>query len=285
MIWLQATRPKTLLASVAPVIVGSALGASAAGQWLWLPSLACLVGALLIQIGTNFANDAFDGLHGADGPQRHGPQRAVASGQITARSMLWATGAVLLLALIPGIYLAAIAGWPLLVLGIISLICAIAYTGGPFPLAYHGLGDLFVWVFFGFFAVLGSAWVQAPELASWPLAWWWYASAIGLQASVIIAVNNHRDRQGDHAVGKRTLAVRLGTRKHLAYIAALHLGAWICLGLGSGWSWPLLVFYGLGGAGHWLFVASREGRALNPGLGLAAILELVTAICIASWYA
>lgn len=284
-LWLQATRPKTLLAGVAPVIVGSALGATASGNWQWMASVACLLGALLIQIGTNFANDAFDARRGADGPTRVGPQRAVGSGQMSATTMLWATTVVLLLALIPGVYLASIAGWPLLALGLVSLLCAVAYTGGPFPLAYHGLGDLFVWLFFGLFAVLGSAWVQAPDLAIWPSSWWWFASALGLQAAVIIAVNNHRDRQGDAQVGKRTLAVRLGGGGHLVYLAALHLAAWFCLGMGSAWAWPLLLLYGLGAGGHWIFCATRDGAALNPGLGLAAVLELVTAITIASWYA
>ncbi|TVR39488.1 MAG: 1,4-dihydroxy-2-naphthoate octaprenyltransferase [Planctomycetota bacterium] len=284
--WLGATRPKTLSAGVAPVILGSGLGALALGEdggLHWGVAAACLVGALLIQIGSNFANDAFDGLRGSDGPDRLGPQRAVASGRISPRAMLIATALVLLLALIPGLWLASIAGWPLLALGLVSLVCAVAYTGGPFPLAYHGLGDLFVLLFFGLFAALGSAWVQAPELASWPPEWWAFAIGLGLQATVIIAVNNQRDRSQDALNQKRTLAVRLGAHAHRWYISLLHLGAIAAFAAGlrlaeAAW-WPLLIIAPIAIA-HALWLWRRDGKALNPALGAAAGLELLSALLI-----
>ncbi len=312
-VWLAATRPRTLAAGVAPVLAGTALGGTA-GRIDWLVAVACLVGATLIQIGSNFANDAFDGLKGADTPDRMGPQRAVASGLVSARAMLVATGIVLALAFGIGLYLATVGGWPILALGIISLVCAVAYTGGPFPLAYHGLGDLFVFLFFGLFAVLGSAWVQTHdallEATAWhqlgtgwfgdcccdhwahpclmflPLAWWLIAAAIGLQATSIIAVNNLRDIATDTTVGKRTLAVRLGDRASRRYIAILHLLATLLLGIATiqlG-RFLLLIPTAIAGLGGLLFCRGMfraTGRDLNRYLARSAGLELITAAALA----
>jgi 1,4-dihydroxy-2-naphthoate octaprenyltransferase len=163
-VWIQAARPRTLAAGAVPVAVGTAL-ASTLVAVDWWAAAGCLVGAILIQIGCNFANDAFDALSGADNADRIGPRRAVAAGLVSPRAMLVATAIVLALAFAIGLYLAfgAGGGWGILVLGLISLVCAVGYTAGPFPLAYVGLGDLFVFLFFGLAAVLGSAWVQAGE--------------------------------------------------------------------------------------------------------------------------
>lgn len=286
--WVGATRPKTLSAGIAPVVLGTVVGASTTSDAFsinWLAALACLVGALLIQIGSNFANDAFDARTGVDGEHRLGPQRAVSAGTISAKAMFRATTVVLLLALIPGIYLATLSGPWLLVLGVISLVCAVAYTGGPFPLAYHGLGDLFVLLFFGFFAVIGSAAVQAPDLpiAHWPLHWWTVAAGLGFQAMVIIAVNNQRDIIGDETAHKRTLAVRLGPNLHRCYIACLHLLAVACIAYSVQGAWPTWLA-ALGAALHIVFVYRNEGRALNPALGMAALLELVCALAMAGWF-
>lgn len=286
-IWLQATRPKTLAAGLVPVVVGTAL-AGFAEPIDWLVAAACLAGALLIQIGTNFANDAFDALKGADTPARLGPQRAVASGLISARSMLMATAGVLILALAIGLYLARLGGWPILVLGLVSLVCAIAYTGGPYPLAYLGLGDVFVFLFFGLFAVLGSYWVQAAPHGHHgidPICVW-IAEAVGLQATGIIAVNNLRDIATDQAAGKRTLAVRLGDRASRIYIVLLHLGATGCLALAALLlhSWLLAIpvaVAGLGGGMLCRGLVRTQGAGLNRYLSRSAALELITGLCLA----
>lgn len=272
--WLLATRPKTLPAALAPVLVGTALAAS---QGPWRPDLAlgCLAGAMLLQIGCNFANDAGDALRDADTPERLGPQRAVASGLITVRAMLTGAGLTLLLAAAVGGWLAAESGWQLWIVGLVSVVAALAYTLGPVPLAYVGLGDLFVLLFFGFAAVLGAAWVQAPQ---WPLplAWWACAAAVGLQATALIAINNLRDIATDAPVGKRTVAVRLGDRGTRLYHLLLHLGAATAWWLGGcpGAAGVALV----GGVALSALVWNSRGRQLNRCLGLAALVQLLSAL-------
>jgi len=311
--WLLATRPKTLAAGAVPVLVGTALGATLV-PINWLAAVGCLVGALLIQIGCNFANDAFDALKGADTAERIGPQRAVASGLISPRAMLVATGVVLLLAFLVGLWLATFGGWIILVLGVVSLVCAVAYTAGPFPLAYVGLGDLFVFLFFGLVAVIGSGWVQvAPALAqlayfdqlgakgfaianwtqgqvglhSWfdlSTTWWLVASAVGLQATGIIAVNNLRDIATDVTVGKRTLAVRIGDRATRIYCCLLHAAATACLIAVAiktgGWLWLPAIVAGVGGLGLCAGLVRTHGPALNGYLARSAALELITGLCL-----
>ena len=293
--WLAATRPKTLPAGVAPVAVGVALaGTQVPVSW----SLAggCLAGAVLIQIATNFANDAFDGLKGTDA-HRIGPQRAVAAGLISARAMLIATGLVLLMALGIGLWLAQAGGWPVLALGLVSLVCAVAYTAGPWPLAYVGLGDLFVLLFFGWFAVLGTAWIQVAPVAhllphpflGLPIPWWLIATALGLQATAIIAVNNLRDIPTDGPAGKRTLCVRLGDGPSRLYYAALHAAACGCLLYAGAWCAPgpqqaVTIAAGVAGIGGLLLargVAQAQGATLNRYLGLSAGLEFLTALVLA----
>jgi 1,4-dihydroxy-2-naphthoate octaprenyltransferase len=298
-IWLAATRPKTLAAGCAPVLVGAALGSTATHTVMVLPAIACLAAALLIQIGCNFANDAFDALSGADTDQRQGPRRAVAAGLISARAMLIASALVLALAFAVGLYLAALGGWPLLALGLISIICAIAYTGGPFPLAYHGLGDVFVFVFFGLLATLGTAWVQlAPALAetativrapplllAMPLWWWLSAAALGAQATAILVVNNVRDISTDAVAGKRTLAVRMGRTMSILYLGCLHLGAAAALAAATLCGGPrgllaAAILACLAGGSLTRSVAQRHGPALNILLAKTALLELLTATVV-----
>ncbi len=284
-VWLAATRPRTLAAGAAPVAVGTAL-ASAAVPVRWDGVAACLIGAILIQIGCNFANDLGDALKGGDTPDRLGPRRAVATGAISARAMGVATAIVLALAFLVGLWLTAIAGWPILVLGVVSIVLALAYTTGPFPLAYIGLGDLFVLLFFGFAAVLGSWWVQVaaagtPSLPPWP--GWAVAGAVGLQATAIIAVNNLRDLPTDGRVGKRTLAVRLGDRLSRCYLLMLHAGAVALLALAATsltWLWPAVIVAGLGAAVAGPGAVQAQGAALNPWLGRTAAVELATAIAV-----
>ncbi len=295
--WLSATRPRTLAAAVVPVAVGTALPGMPPH---WLPALACLAGAVLIQIGCNFANDAFDALKGADTDERIGPRRAVASGAITPRAMLVATALTLSLAFAVGMYLTAVAGWPILAVGVVSIVCAVAYTGGPYPLAYHGLGDVFVFLFFGLAAVLGSGWVQyagrvdvayghdpahvcravVNSFTSWPHAWL-IAMGIGLQCTAIIAVNNLRDIPTDAKTGKRTLAVRIGERASRWYYLALHLcaaGCYASAALASGrpWLWLPTAAAALGGGMLARGVFKTSGAALNGYLARSAGLEMLT---------
>lgn len=206
--WLLASRPKTLPAALVPVMVGSAL-AGREGAFHWQPAALCLGFAILVQVGTNFANDYFDFLRGADSPGRVGPKRAVAAGLVSPRAMLVATLLVFAAAFVVGLGLIAFGGWMLLPLGLLCIACGLAYTGGPYPLAYNGLGDVFVFIFFGLVAVATTYFVQAgtPGVDVW-LA----ASAIGLLSTNLLVANNYRDREGDARVGKRTLVVILGER-------------------------------------------------------------------------
>jgi 1,4-dihydroxy-2-naphthoate octaprenyltransferase len=235
-VWITAARLRTLPAAIVPVAVGTAV-AAACGGVAWAAALAALGGALAIQIGTNFANDVFDAEKGADGPDRIGPLRAVSAGLITAAAMKRAMVLAFAVAAAFGLYLAHLGGWPIVIAGVLSILSGIAYTGGPYPLGYHGLGDVFVMVFFGLVAVCGTAFVQlghVPTLAV--LA----ALPVGALATAILVVNNLRDRTTDARVGKRTLAVRLGRNGAIveyvglllvAYTIPITLGAWAMLPL------------------------------------------------------
>jgi 1,4-dihydroxy-2-naphthoate octaprenyltransferase len=182
------------------------------------PALAALAGALAIQVGTNFANDVFDAERGADGPDRVGPMRAVSAGLITAGAMKRAMIAAFGVATLLGVYLVSVAGWPVVAIGVASILSGIAYTGGPWPLGYHGLGDVFVLAFFGFVAVCGTAFVQLGRVPCLAIA---AAIPVGALATAILVVNNIRDRATDERAGKRTLAVRLGRSGGLIEYAAL----------------------------------------------------------------
>lgn len=204
--WLLAARPATLTAAVVPVAVGTAC-AIAAGGFRAGPALAALLGAVLIQIGTNFANDVYDYESGADNAERRGPTRAALAGLLSPAELRAGMIGTFALATAAGSYLAWVAGWPIVLIGVASIAAGIAYTAGPYPLGYHGLGDLFVLGFFGFVAVCGTAYVQLGEVPALAV----YASVpVGAIATAILVVNNLRDRHTDALTGKRTLAVRLG---------------------------------------------------------------------------
>ncbi|PHX85108.1 MAG: 1,4-dihydroxy-2-naphthoate octaprenyltransferase [Opitutia bacterium] len=205
-IWIEATRPKTLPAAVAPVLVGTALAAHG-GSADYAAAGLCLLFALLIQIGTNFANDYYDFIQGADSASRVGPRRAVAAGLVRPAVMKRAMVAVFALAFAVGLGLIAWGGPGLIVIGVASIACGVAYTGGPFPLGYNGLGDLFVFIFFGLVAVGATFFVQAGEMTVNAIL---AAIPIGLLAANILVVNNYRDVETDRAAGKRTLVVRFG---------------------------------------------------------------------------
>ncbi|HTT57338.1 MAG TPA: 1,4-dihydroxy-2-naphthoate polyprenyltransferase [Opitutaceae bacterium] len=217
-VWLAAARPRTLPAAVAPVIVGSAL-AWRAGAFVPVAAAVCLVFALLVQIGANYANDYYDFVRGADTGERVGPRRAVAAGLVTPAAMRRVMVLTFSLAFVVGLTLVAWGGWWLVLVGVVSIASAVAYTGGPFPLGYHGLGDLFVFVFFGLVAVGGTYYVQARGL-SWVVLE--AAAAVGLLTVNILVVNNYRDADTDRKAGKHTLVVRFGRGFALAQLAAAH---------------------------------------------------------------
>ncbi|GAB4341529.1 MAG: 1,4-dihydroxy-2-naphthoate polyprenyltransferase [Calditrichia bacterium] len=205
--WLAA-RPKTLWAAVSPVIIGSAL-AFADGGFHPVAALVAALGAVLIQIGTNYANDYYDFLKGADDEERLGPTRATQAGWVTPQEMRRATLLVFSLTFVIGLYLVSRAGWPILLVGVLSILFGILYTAGPYPLGYHGLGDIFVFIFFGLVAVGGSYYVQTLRLTPEVLL---AGIAPGLFSTAILTVNNLRDLPNDRRAGKRTLAVRFGEK-------------------------------------------------------------------------
>jgi 1,4-dihydroxy-2-naphthoate octaprenyltransferase len=202
----MAARPRTLPAAVAPVLVGTALAGSE-GDFRPLAFCAALVGSIFIQIGTNLSNDYSDARRGADTEERLGPVRVTAGGLVPPRKVLVATWLAFAIAVAAGAYLIALVGWELLAIGAASILAGVLYTGGPRPYGYEGLGELFVFGFFGVVAVTGSYYVQTEELGWLVLG---LSVPVGLLAAAILVVNNIRDLDTDRRAGKRTLAVRLG---------------------------------------------------------------------------
>ena len=206
--WGLAIRLRTLPAAAAGVVTGSAL-AWRHGYFRLDAALVCLLTALLLQVGSNLANDVFDYERGTDTPERLGPVRVTQAGLLTPRQVKAGMFIVFILAALFGLYLAWLGGWPVILLGLAAILSAIAYTGGPFPLGYYGLGDLFVFIFFGLASVAGTYYVQAKSISA---AAWWMAIPPGLIITAILVVNNLRDLENDHKAGKRTLAVMWGER-------------------------------------------------------------------------
>lgn len=266
--WLLAARPKTLPAAVVPVVVGTAVAWNLGGFGP-LPALAALLGALWLQIGTNFANDYLDFVHGADSAERIGPTRAVASGLLSPERMRAATALAFAAAALSGLYLARVAGWPVVVIGLASIAAGIAYTaGGRRSIGYLGLGDLFVFLFFGPVAVAGTAYVQ---LLRWPAEAFVAAVPVGCLAVAILVVNNTRDADTDRASGKRTLAVRFGRgfarAEYLALLAAAYavpLGQWW-----AGLEGPSVLLAWLSLPLAWPPVRKLLGRVDGPALNRA----------------
>lgn len=205
-VWVRAARPQTLAAAFVPVLIGAVLAATEGKLNLAVTSVALLC-AFLIQIGTNFANDYFDSVKGADTENRIGFKRATATGEVTHKQMRRATIFTMALAFIAGLYLVWHAGWIILGIGLLCLICGILYTGGPFPLGYNGLGDLFVFLFFGIVAVMTTYYVNA---LAWSWASFWASLTVGALSTNILVVNNLRDVEQDGPAGKNTLGVIFG---------------------------------------------------------------------------
>jgi 1,4-dihydroxy-2-naphthoate octaprenyltransferase len=277
-IWLLAIRPKTLPAAAASAIVGAAV-AFYDGKFLWGPSLACLLAALLLQIGANLANDVFDYYRGADTHARLGPLRVTQAGLLQPGQVLVGMWLVFGLAALLGVYLILVAGWPVLLIGVASIAAAIAYTGGPFPFGYYGLGDLVVFIFFGPVAVCGTYFVQAGQVSTLAV---WSSLPMGFLITAILVVNNLRDIATDTEAGKRTLAVRLGetgTRwDYFLCLLAAYLVPLLLAALGHTF-WVLLAWLSIPlGISQARLVWTQAGRPLNQALAGTGRLTLVYAL-------
>ncbi len=283
-IWLMAARPRTLPTGAAPVLVGTAL-AQAAGTFHLLRFLAALVGALFIQVGANLSNDYSDARRGADTEDRLGPVRVTAGGLVPPRQVLVATYVAFGVAVLAGAYLIAVAGVEIALVGVASILAGVLYTGGPRPYGYEGLGEVFVFLFFGVAAVAGSYFAQTER-------WDWEAFAlsvpVGLLAASLLVVNNVRDADTDRRAGKRTLAVRLGRDRTRTLYAAMLAVAFATVAVpwlaGSLDAWILL---------SWLTVPiavrlvqtvreHADGPALNRALAGTALLELMFCLLLSA---
>ena len=279
-IWLMAARPRTLPAAVAPVLVGTALAATE-DTFKVLTFLAALIGALFIQVGTNLSNDYSDARRGADTEDRLGPVRVTAGGLVPPRQVLNATYVAFGVAVLAGVYLIVTAGWELLLVGAASILAGVLYTGGPRPYGYEGLGEVFVFLFFGVVAVAGSYFAQTESL-EWEA--FLLSVPVGLLASAILVVNNVRDLETDRRAGKRTLAVRLGRERARGLFVAMIAAAFVCAPL----PWVL------GALSPWLFLSwlafplalpvarvvrtRTDGPSLNRALAGTGQLQL--AFCV-----
>ena len=285
-LWLTASRPKTLPAAMAPVIIGTAIALGDDGLH-WGAAFAALIAALLIQIGTNLANDYFDFISGADTEARSGPTRLTQAGLVSPQAMWRATLLTFGLAALVGLYLVARGGMPVVVIGVASILAGLAYTGGPFPYGYRGLGDIFVLIFFGPVAVAGTHYVQtlqfSPEAAIAGLG-------PGLISVAVLAVNNLRDIDTDAAAGKRTLAVRFGERfarrEHtlaLVIAALLPLEFWVLGTHGPAMALTLLMLPAALPVIRTVW-ETRDGAALNAALaGTGRLLVLYAVLFCVGW--
>jgi 1,4-dihydroxy-2-naphthoate polyprenyltransferase len=278
-IWLMAARPRTLPAAVAPVLVGTALAATE-GTFKWLTFVAAMLGALFIQVGTNLSNDYSDARRGADTEDRLGPVRVTAGGLVPPRQVLVATYVAFGLAVLAGVYLIVTAGWELLLVGAASILAGVLYTGGPRPYGYEGLGEVFVFLFFGVVAVTGSYFAQVEKL-TWEA--FVLAVPVGLLAAAILVVNNIRDLETDRRAGKRTLAVRLGRARArglygiMVYVAFLTAPLPWLLGSDDLSAWLLLPWAALPLAVPVVRIVRNrsDGPSLNGALARTGMLQLV----------
>lgn len=270
--WILATRPRTLTAGAAPVVAGTGF-AAADGVFAQLPALAALVGALLIQVATNLANDYYDFVKGGDTGERVGPVRVTQAGILPPGAVFRGMVLTLVLAFLTGVYLVWVGGWPVAAIGLVSMLMGVCYTGGPYPLSYNGLGDVFVFVFFGLVATATTYYVQA---AFWSPDAILAGAGLGAMSTAMLVVNNLRDRETDGAAGKRTLAVRFGDRFTVAQYFVCLAGAVAVPAAGVAFmAWSPLTFLALGGLLPCVPAARRvldftDRRALNPALAQTA---------------
>jgi 1,4-dihydroxy-2-naphthoate octaprenyltransferase len=280
--WVLAIRPATLTAAIVPVVVGTAV-AVRCGTAHWLAAVAALIGGLLIQIGTNLVNDVDDYERGADTAERQGPTRVIQAGLLSPREVRFAAWLAFAAAALVGMYLCARGGWPIVLVGLASIASGLAYTGGPWPLGYNGLGDVFVFVFFGLVAVVTTFYVQAGFLTAAAFA---AAIPVGALATAILVVNNVRDCDTDRAAGKHTLAVRLGqSAGRVEYVALVLLAYAVPAVLwaqgAAGWillPWATLPWaFGLAR----LMVTCQEGPRFNHALRSTARLHAAFGVMFA----
>jgi 1,4-dihydroxy-2-naphthoate polyprenyltransferase len=283
-IWAIAARPRTLPAAVAPVLVGTALAAS---EDVFRPLAfgAALIGSIFIQIGTNLSNDYSDARRGADTEERLGPVRVTAGGLVPPRKVLVATWLAFGIAVAAGIYLIALVGWELLLIGAASILAGVLYTGGPRPYGYEGLGELFVFLFFGLVAVAGSYYVQTEELTRLAVD---LGVSVGLLAAAILVVNNIRDLETDRRAGKRTLAVRLGRERTrwlfvaMLVLAFLNIVAVVVTGEADAWLLISLAAAPLAAPLIRTVRTRTDGPALNRALADAGRLLAVFSILLSA---
>lgn len=284
-IWMLAARPKTLPAAAMPVIVGTGIAFGDRAFSLG-PALAALVGALLIQIGTNLANDVFDFKKGTDTKERTGPVRVTQAGLLTPGQVMTGMWVVFGLAVLVGLYLIAVGGWPILLIGLLSILSGIAYTGGPYPLGYNGLGDVFVFIFFGPVAVCGTYYVQAGTINP---AGYWAALPVGFLITAILVVNNLRDIETDRKAGKKTLAVRLGVRstqmEYLLLLAMSYAAPLVMWLAGIAALWIMIVWFSLPLAVLLIKdIFTKKGSPLNETLAGTARLGFIYGLLFSLGY-
>lgn len=278
--WIEASRPKTLAASISPVLVGSALAVHE-NVFQWVPAILCFLVALFAQISSNLANDYFDFKKGADREDRLGPERAVASGWITPKAMLQATLLTLALACLCGLGLVLMTRWELLLVGIAIALCVLAYSGGPFPLAYNGLGDVCVLLFYGIIPVTLTYYVQSHSFSTTAFL---LSLAMGFLSINILIVNNYRDYEQDKASKKRTTIVLFGRKfGEVAYLMngflAIFLVSPILINQ-PWWGWVLVLFFVVMFQVSWLDLRKLEGKALNQTLASTSRNVLIFAVII-----
>jgi 1,4-dihydroxy-2-naphthoate octaprenyltransferase len=278
--WLLAARPKTLPAAIVPVWAGCVLSWKLQGSWNpWL-AFCTLAGAICIQIATNFFNDAIDAQKGADTEKRLGPTRVTSSGLISRRAVFIAAGVFLFLATLCGVVLYQAVGWPIIAIGLPSLYLAYGYTGGPFPLAYRGMGEIFVVAFFGIIAVGGTVLIQMNQ---WREEAMLLGFQIGLLSAVLISINNLRDREEDASTGKNTMAVRLGDRgaRFLVWLEVKVAAFCGLLWLKHGLPWLTLASVPLLTLGMFLLFrvfTEPAGKGMNSLLALGGLMLILFAI-------
>ncbi len=273
--WVLAARPRTLPAALVPVVVGTALVRPASIEWI--NSLLCAVVALALQIGTNYANDYSDGIRGTDAA-RVGPFRLTASGLVTPRRVRNAAFATFALGALVGLLLASRTSWWLVAIGASALLAGWFYTGGPKPYGYFGFGELFVFIYFGLVATVGTAFVQHETI---PVRAWWLGVATGAMACALLEANNLRDVEGDQAAGKMTLAARLGRRRASWLYVACVVGVFVGTVLARQPLVPLVALVAYAPAIRLAF-STRRGRELIPLLQFSARAQLLLGVLLAT---